>query len=187
MTLWQLNLIPWYAVMVYFAISALRVKRTKVSEDPAKRILHIVPMVLAIFLLFSRSLRFGPLAGRFVPDTISIQYCGVALTFLGAGITLWARYCLGQYWSGRVTLKVDHQIIRSGPYGYVRHPLYTGLLMATAGTALLVGEWRAVLAFALALAGFCRKAWSEEALLSTEFGDQYAEYRRETGFLVPGL
>ena len=59
------------------------------------------------------------------------------------------------------------------------------MLVAIAGTALVLGEWRAVVAFALALASFWRKASNEEALLSSEFGDQYAEYRQQTGFLTP--
>ena len=185
MTLWQLDLIPWYAFLLYFGVSTLRVKQTKVSEDPAKRLLHVGPMVLAALLLFSRSLRIGSLGARFIAAEIAVQYFGLALTFLGVAIAIWARYCLGEYWSSRVTLKVDHQIIRSGPYAYVRHPLYTGMLLGIAGTALVVGEWRGIVAFLLALASFWRKASSEEFLLSSEFGDQYAEYRRHTGFLTP--
>ena len=186
LTLWQIDLIPWYAFLIYFGINALRVKQTKIGEDPGKRLLHVVPMVLAAFLLFSRrSLRIGPLGTRFMPALASAQYCGIGLTFLGAAIAIWARYCLGQYWSSRVTLKVDHQLIRSGPYAYVRHPLYTGMLTGIAGTALVLGQWRGVLALLLALAAFWRKASTEEALLRSEFGDQYAEYRRQTGFLIP--
>jgi protein-S-isoprenylcysteine O-methyltransferase Ste14 len=187
MTAWQLNIIPWDVLLVYFGISALRVKQTRVSEPFAKRIQHVGPLIIAAFLLFARSLRFGPLGARFVPESDVIQYCGVGLTCLGVAITIWARYCLGEYWSSRVTLKVGHQIIRSGPYAYVRHPLYTGILTALTGTALVVGQWRGVLAVLLALAAFWRKASSEEALLSTEFGDRYAEYREQTGFLTPRL
>jgi protein-S-isoprenylcysteine O-methyltransferase Ste14 len=185
LSLWQLTLVPWYAFPVYFGISALRVKPTKIGEDPAKRLMHVVPLVLAAFLLFSRGLRFGALGERFVPPIAAVAYGGIALTFLGAAFALWARYCLGEYWSSRVTLKVDHRIIRNGPYAYIRHPLYTGMLTAIAGTALVLGEWRGVIALLLALGAFWRKASTEEALLSSEFGDQYAEYRRQTGFLTP--
>jgi protein-S-isoprenylcysteine O-methyltransferase Ste14 len=92
---------------------------------------------------------------------------------------------LGQYWSGRVTLKVDHQLIRFGPYAHVRHPIYSGLLLAMAGTALVIGEWRAALGVLLAIVELSRKAAKEEALLASEFGDQYREYRRQAGFLTP--
>ena len=110
---------------------------------------------------------------------------GIFLTFVGAGIAIWARYCLGQYWSARVTLKIDHRLIRSGPYTYVRHPIYSGLLLAMAGTALVIGEWRALIAVLIAILEFSRKATKEEALLSTEFNDDYQEYRKHAGFLTP--
>jgi protein-S-isoprenylcysteine O-methyltransferase Ste14 len=103
----------------------------------------------------------------------------------------WRWYCdLGAILFGSVLersshLKVDHQLIRSGPYAYVRHPLYAGLLVAMAGTALVVGEWRAVLGVLVGLMEFSRKAGKEEALLTTEFNQDYQEYRRHTGFLGP--
>jgi protein-S-isoprenylcysteine O-methyltransferase Ste14 len=180
-----LDLIPWYALGIYWAISALRVKQTKVQEDLGGRLLHVGVMGLAFLFLFSHRLDLGPLGLRFAPESAWLPISGIVLTFVGAGIAIWARYSLGQYWSARVTLKVDHQLIRSGPYAWVRHPLYSGLLLAMAGTALVVGEWRAVLGVVLAVIEFSRKAAKEEALLASEFGDQYQEFRKRTGFLVP--
>ncbi len=181
------DLIPWYALAVYWTVSALRVKRTKVEEGPGSRLFHIGLMGLAFVLLFSHRLNLGTLGLRFVPQNAWLRVSGILLTFVGAGIAIWARYSLGQYWSARVTLKVDHQLIRSGPYAYVRHPLYSGLLLAMAGTALVVGEWRAVIGVLVGLVEFSRKAGKEEALLATEFSDDYQEYRRHTGFLTPRL
>jgi protein-S-isoprenylcysteine O-methyltransferase Ste14 len=181
----NLELAPWYALAAYWAISALRLKRIRVSEDPGGRLLHIGMMVLVFMLLYSPRLNLGPLGWRFVPDSALVQDSGIFLTFAGAAVAIWARYSLGQYWSGRVTLKVDHQLIRFGPYAHVRHPIYSGLLLAMAGAALVVGEWRAVLGVLLGLVDFSRKAAKEEALLATEFGDQYQEYRKQAGFLTP--
>jgi protein-S-isoprenylcysteine O-methyltransferase Ste14 len=185
MALPSVDLIPWYVLCIYWTISALRVKRTKVQEDPGARLFHIAVMALAFFLLFSRRLEIGPLGLRFAPVSSWLRTSGTVLTFVGAGIAIWARYSLGQYWSARVTLKIDHQLIRSGPYAWVRHPLYSGLLLAMAGTALVVGEWRGVVGVVVALAEFSRKAAKEEALLAGEFGEQYQEYRRQAGFLTP--
>jgi protein-S-isoprenylcysteine O-methyltransferase Ste14 len=181
----NLELVPWYALLAYWALSALRLKRIKVSEDPGGRLLHIGMMVLVFMLLYSPRLNLGLLGWRFVPDNALVENSGIFLTFAGAAVAIWARYSLGQYWSGRVSLKVDHQLIRVGPYAHVRHPIYSGLLLAMAGTALVVGEWRAVLGVLLGLAEFSRKAAKEEALLATEFGDQYQEYREQAGFLTP--
>ncbi len=181
----NLELLPWYAAAAYWTISALRLKRTKVAESPSGRLLHIGVMTLAFALLFSTRLRLGPLGLRFLPESALVQNLGIFLTFVGAAFAIWARYSLGQYWSGRVTLKVDHQLIRSGPYAYVRHPLYAGLLLAMAGAALVVGEWHALLGLLLAMMEFSRKAAKEEALLATEFNDDYKEYQRHTGFVTP--
>ncbi|HXM60366.1 MAG TPA: isoprenylcysteine carboxylmethyltransferase family protein [Terriglobales bacterium] len=184
-TLSNLEFAPWYALLIYWALSALRLKRIKVSEDPASRLWHIGIMVLAFMLLYSDRLALGPLGWRFAPQSALVWAPGILLTYVGAGLAIWARYSLGQYWSGRVTLKEDHQLIRVGPYAYVRHPIYSGLLLAMGGTALVVGEWRALVGVLLALFELSRKAAKEEALLATEFGDQYGEYRRQAGFLTP--
>jgi protein-S-isoprenylcysteine O-methyltransferase Ste14 len=185
MTLSNLELAPWYAAGIYWVISALRVKQTKVKEDLGGRLFHTAFMALAFLLLFSHRFDLGPLGWRFIPESAWLRGSGIFLTFIGAGIAIWGRYTLGQYWSARVTLKVDHRLICSGPYAYVRHPLYAGLLVAMAGTTLVVGEWRAVLGVLLGLVVLSRKAAKEEALLATEFRDDYREYQRHTGFLTP--
>jgi protein-S-isoprenylcysteine O-methyltransferase Ste14 len=184
-TLWDLESAPWYALGVYWVVSALRVKPTKVKEGAGGRLLHIGAMALVFLLLASHRLDVGLLGRRFVSESSLLRDFGIFLTFVGAAIAIWARYTLGQYWSARVTLKMDHRLIRSGPYMYVRHPIYSGLLLAMAGSALVIGEWRAVIAVLVAILEFSRKASKEEALLSTEFNDEYQEYRKHAGFLAP--
>ena len=186
-SLWNLETAPWYALAVYWVLSALRLKPTKVKEGAGGRLLHSAVMTLVLLLLASHRLDVGFLGRRVVPENSLLRDFGIFLTFAGAGIAIWARYCLGQYWSARVTLKMDHRLIRSGPYTYVRHPIYSGLLLAMAGTALVIGEWRAVVAALIAILEFSRKATKEEALLSTEFNDDYQEYRKDAGFLMPRL
>lgn len=185
LTLWQIELIPWYVMAAYWLITSLTAKRTKVREKSMDRLITLVVVVLAYELLFANWPRVAPLQQRFVPPEAWIAWTGIALTCVGIAIAIWARYCLGVYWSARVTLKEDHRLIRSGPYAFVRHPIYTGMLLGTVGAALVAGEWRGVLAVALLLAAHSRKALREEALLTTEFGEEYASYRRSTGFLFP--
>ncbi|HYM79685.1 MAG TPA: isoprenylcysteine carboxylmethyltransferase family protein [Candidatus Dormibacteraeota bacterium] len=187
LTVWQIELIPWYVFVAYWAISWLRVNRTKAREKSVDRLITLVVVVIAYNLLFSNWLRIGPLRLRFVPQEHRIAWAGIALTWVGVAVAIWARYCLGVYWSARVTLKEGHQLISSGPYALVRHPIYTGMLLGAVGTTLVVGEWRGVVAVVLLLAAHTRKAMREESLLTTEFGEQYNCYRQRTGFLFPRL
>ena len=187
LTLWQIALIPWYVLAAYWAITSLGVKPTKAREKSLDRLITVVVVVIAYELLFARRLRIGPLALRFVPPEPWIAYLGIALSSVGTSLSIWARYRLGQYWSARVTLKEGHQLIRSGPYAFVRHPVYTGMLVACFGTALVGGEWRGILAVVLLLASHARKAMREERMLTQEFGDQYTAYRQSSGFLLPRL
>jgi len=187
LTLQQIDLIPWYAFAAYWAITALRVNRTKAREKSVDRLVTLVVVILAYNLLFSNWLRMGVLGLRFVPQEEWIGWAGIALTFVGVAISIWARHCLGVYWSARVTLKEGHQLVCSGPYAFVRHPIYTGMLLGAVGTCLVTGEWRGIAAVALLLAAHSRKAMREERLLTAEFGEEYAAYRRCTGFLFPRL
>jgi protein-S-isoprenylcysteine O-methyltransferase Ste14 len=186
-SLWQIEMIPWYVMLLYWAISSLSVKRAEIPEGFSSRSKHLSFMIFAVVLMFTDYLRLGPLACRFVPESLRIHYIGIFVTCLGVAVAIWARYILGQYWSARVEVKVDHQLICSGPYALVRHPIYTGLLLASVGTALFVGEWRAILAIAFAAIGFSIKAKQEESLMKSEFGGRYQEYRKRTGFLIPRM
>jgi len=127
----------------------------------------------------------GMLSERIIPPALPTLYTGIALTWLGVAFAVWARSNLGQNWSGRVTVKVDHQLIQSGPYAFVRHPIYSGLLLANIGAVLFIGRWRCLLALVIFLAEISRKAAKEEGLMVTEFGEKYEDYRRRTGFLFP--
>jgi protein-S-isoprenylcysteine O-methyltransferase Ste14 len=114
-----------------------------------------------------------------------IEWMGAIATLAGVLFAIWARYTIGKEWSGEVQIKEDHQLIRSGPYAHIRHPIYTGMLLALTGTAITVGEYRAILGVALFLIGFVRKAKKEESFLASEFGPAFDEHRRHTGFFLP--
>jgi protein-S-isoprenylcysteine O-methyltransferase Ste14 len=84
-------------------------------------------------------------------------------------------------------LKEDHELIRSGPYAKVRHPIYSGVLLGAAGTALVQGKWRDILGIGLIFLAHSFKARKEEALMTRQFGSEYDEYRKQTGALIPRL
>jgi len=101
--------------------------------------------------------------------------------------TIWARRHLGRNWSGSVTIKADHELITTGPYRIARHPIYTGLLIAFAGNALVVGEVRGLIAFAIAFAALWRKLKLEERFMREQFGQAYVDYSRRVAAVVPFL
>ncbi len=100
---------------------------------------------------------------------------------------MYARVWLGRNWSGTVTLKQDHELIRGGPYRWVRHPIYTGILLALLGSAIATAEWRGPLGFALITISLLRKIKVEERVLTGQFGEAYTRYQAEVPALLPGL
>ena len=175
----------WLLFALYWAVAAFGVKKTAKRQNLAERMLYIVFMAAGFFLLYQENPNWGPLNHRFVPDQPSIAWLGAALCAAGVIFAIWARHTIGKDWSAEVQIKEGHQLIRSGPYARIRHPIYTGILLATIGTALLIGEYRGLLAVAMFLVGFTRKARKEESFLAAEFGAAFAEHRRRTGFFLP--
>jgi protein-S-isoprenylcysteine O-methyltransferase Ste14 len=177
----------WEAVAVVW-LAALPFAKPSVRSQPvAGRILHLLPVLLGFTLLGSHYLAFGWLGQRFVPAGSPISFAGLALTVIGCAFAIWARMVLGGNWSGRTTVKQGHQLIVSGPYRLARHPIYSGLLLACMGTALVGGEWRCVLGIVFIAAGFLMKIRSEEQLMLQAFPQDYPRYRHCVKALIPGV
>ena len=173
----------WCAWLLYWIVAAADVKPTRWRETPASRLLHRVPLGLAAMLLLPH--RLEPImTARYLPSGPLFPTLGAIMVALGLGFAIWARWHLGENWSGSVTLKEDHSLIQTGPYKYVRHPIYTGMLLAFVGSAAAVGEWRGILAVALALLAFLYKIRVEEAGMHKTF-PEYERYRRTTAALIP--
>jgi protein-S-isoprenylcysteine O-methyltransferase Ste14 len=180
--------ILWAAWLTYWIVSAANVKATRQRESIASRSAHFIPMIAAAALILTPRIGAGEiLFTRFVPSSAAVSWCGCVLVFAGLGFSAWARVHLGGNWSSRVTVKEDHELIRSGPYALVRHPIYTGLLLAIAGTALVEGQWRALLALLLMGISFWRKLRVEERLMNLTFADEYRQYCAHTAALIPFL
>jgi protein-S-isoprenylcysteine O-methyltransferase len=141
--------------------------------------------VLGLILLFDRRLSAGWLNSRFLPDMAAVAWAGVTMTAGGIAFAVWARFALGRNWSSQVALKQGHELVRSGPYRLVRHPIYSGVLLALLGTAAAIGELRGLIAFGLFVAGWWLKARVEEVVLVEQFGEQYRIYKSEVKALIP--
>jgi protein-S-isoprenylcysteine O-methyltransferase Ste14 len=181
----------WAAWLIYWSVAAIGAKAAKRRESAASRAAHLIPLALAVLLIF-RSPRNLPswaefLSERFLASTDAGYGIGVVLVALGLGFSVWARRLLGGNWSGTVTVKENHELIRTGPYRVVRHPIYTGLLLAFTGSAIAIGEWRGVVAVLLVVFAFYRKIRLEERWMTDTFGERYGAYRAETKALIPFL
>jgi protein-S-isoprenylcysteine O-methyltransferase Ste14 len=177
----------WIALSLVWLVTLLRTKRTQERADFGSRLLYGIPVVVAFFLLFNENVHFGWLGSRIIPRNIWVEGLAVSLTGAGIIFAIWARFYIGENWSSAVSIKVGHQLIRTGPYSWVRHPIYSGLLLATLGTALARREPRGLFAVVLLSLGFWTKSRMEERFMSKTFGAQYQEYSRSTGALIPRM
>ena len=177
----------WILLGLYVAFAILRIKETKQRQSLSTRLPHVGAMIVAFVLLLERPTHFGALERRFLVDTQTGTWTGIVLTACGMALAIWARSYLGANWSATITIRVGHSLVCAGPYARLRHPIYSGMLLAIAGTALAQGEWRGLLALAIALVAWSIKARREESWLRDEFGSQFEEHARRTGFLLPRL
>ena len=177
----------WILFGLYWLISALKVKKTKQRETWSQRLRYALPLLIAFVVLYRPEAHYGWLGARFVPDAPAVEWLGVALVAAGVGVAIWARWHLGSNWSGVVTLKEGHELIRTGPYRSIRHPIYTGILLAVLGSAIALAEVRGLLAAGIAWLCFYIKARREESFLTQEFGPSFAEHQRGTGMFLPRL
>jgi protein-S-isoprenylcysteine O-methyltransferase Ste14 len=175
----------WAVFGVLWFLPAIFGKRTLKQQTPGSRILQLVWLVAAYVLFANQDLGWDLLNRRIVPTGMRATAVGYGLLAAGMLFALWARVFLGRNWSSNVTLKQNHTLVRSGPYRIVRHPIYTGLLVALLGTAIALGPLRCFLGVVLAAIAWKYKSVTEEAFMVQQFGDQYRVYQTEVKGLVP--
>jgi protein-S-isoprenylcysteine O-methyltransferase Ste14 len=176
--------ILWLAWLAYWMVSAADAKATRWRESFLSQLRHRVPVWLALWLLVVPRTLPLVLTRRILPPSTILAAASIALVAAGLGFSIWARRHLGRNWSATVTVKEDHTLVTTGPYAHVRHPIYSGILLAFLGTALATGEWRGFLALALVLVALIIKIRIEEERMRETFPD-YEVYRRGTAALVP--
>jgi len=174
----------WIAFSLYWSAAAKNSAAAKSSESDRSRGVHEVITTAGQLLLF---IPIPGLRQNFIPPSLAWAVIGLVLEALSIALAVWARRHLSLNWSARVQIKVDHQLIRSGPYKLLRHPIYTAILGMSVGTALVSGHVHALVGTALVLVAYFRKIRIEESILREAFGPQYDSYRRSTLGLMPGL
>jgi protein-S-isoprenylcysteine O-methyltransferase Ste14 len=184
---YNLITLMWVAFLVYWQLMARGTKTTQRLEPSSSRILRTVLFLAAILLFLWHSIPVRWLHIRVLPLGYTCYNIGIVLTAAGIAFAVWARVHLGANWSRSVTVKQDHELITTGPYRLVRHPIYTGILLGFLGSTVALGQVRGVIALALVSWALWRKLQLEEAWMREQFGDSYATYSRRTAALVPGL
>jgi protein-S-isoprenylcysteine O-methyltransferase Ste14 len=177
----------WIAFLAYWQIKAFNTKTTRRLEPAASRILRVLIFAIAIVLLSTTRIPLHWLYLQPWPTGLWPFWLGAAVMIAGLLFAIWAREHLGSNWSRSVTIKQGHELITSGPYAVVRHPIYTGILAGFLGTAIALSEARGFIAFVLIFLALWLKLRMEEQWMRSQFGETYATYAHQTAALVPYL
>ncbi len=178
------SLLEWSAFAFYWSAVAKNASRSVESESPASRRLHVILLNLAFLFVILPVREWSP---RFLPDAGWIAWLGLGGQTPSLAFAVWARRCLTSQWSGEIAIKVDHELVRVGPYRFVRHAIYTAMLGMFLGSTVISGSLLPLLGFIAVTLAYRRKILLEEANLQRAFGTTYELYCRRTGALLPKL
>jgi protein-S-isoprenylcysteine O-methyltransferase Ste14 len=179
----------WTVFILYWIFSAIGVKKSVKGgrwwRGAGLRVLVIATILLALRLQFFRALVIDS-EREVAASSALLAPAGTAVCILGLASAVWARVHLGRNWGQPMSLKEGHELITTGPYAFVRHPIYTGILVAMFGSLLVEGALWLIL---LAVSGvyFIYSATVEDTLMSHEFPNLYPDYKRRTKMLIPFL
>jgi protein-S-isoprenylcysteine O-methyltransferase Ste14 len=175
----------WTLFAVIWLLAAFATKKSVYRESRAQRLRYTIPILLGFFLMAKGRRLPDPLSHRIIPHVDAVAWTGVVLCVAGLIFCVWARFTLGRNWSGVVTLKGGHELITSGPYALVRHPIYTGLLTMFVATVIVVGHVAGIIALPLVFVSFWVKLRYEEKLMLEKFPNEYASYKQRVKRLIP--
>jgi protein-S-isoprenylcysteine O-methyltransferase Ste14 len=177
--------ILWLLFQVYWSASSRNSAPTKSSESRGSTAFHQIVINVAYLLLFWPA---PGLKGWFLPPGLPhLVALGTMIEAAFILLAVWARRHLGRNWSAAVRIGEGHELVRTGPYRLLRHPIYTAVLGMCVGTAIASSQYHALLAVAMVLVAYIRKSRLEEQILRKTFDAEYDAYRRHTWALVPLL
>jgi protein-S-isoprenylcysteine O-methyltransferase Ste14 len=179
--------VVWILFLVYWQLKAVNSKTTQRLEPASSRILRLFIFAIALALLWSTRIPLPWLYLQLWPVGLLPFWLGAAVTIAGLLFAVWAREHLGSNWSRCVTIKEGHELITTGPYAVVRHPIYTGILTGFLGMAIAISQVRGFIVFVLIFFVLWIKLRMEEQWMRSQFGETYATYARHTAALVPFL
>jgi len=183
---WWIVTGAWWVFLIYWFISSFKVKRTIRRQSLVSRLITLLLVGGGFQMLFT-SMASDLAETRLVPESPFLDMMASVAALAGLVLTIWARRTIGENWSASVTLKADHELIQTGPYRFVRHPIYTGFLLLALGAAIIPFRTRSFAGVTLIFAGFWFKLRQEEALMTETFPDEYPRYKSRVKALVPWI
>ena len=177
------GVILFVAFSIYWGIASKNRAPTKTSESKGSTIFHQVFTNCAYIVLFWP---IPGLRGWFEPPRMySLVILGIVVEAASIALAIWARRHLGRNWSAAVRIGEDHELVRTGPYRFLRHPIYTGVLGMVLGLALAYGQYHALIALGMLILAYIRKSRLEDDILKKTFGAEYDDYRKHSWGLIP--
>jgi protein-S-isoprenylcysteine O-methyltransferase Ste14 len=186
----------WAAFLLVWAVSAFYTKRdTRRGDGNISQQFWLLRLVAAVALLLFVAVRIATGSAHFpyfvlillrsnFPQSAVLDWAAAALSVIGVGIAIWARIYLGRNWSSRPAVKENHELVTTGPYAYIRHPIYTGLILMAFGTALTGSLW-GIGVFIIASLSLILRIGKEEKIMLELFPDAYPVYQVRTKKLIP--
>lgn len=178
----------WSVLILVWAIGWSTSKARTRRGSYTSRLVIFLPILIVYLLIGAHILPRSWVMARLWPQTPAFEAAGLLLTILGCVFAIWARLTLGTNWSSMPDVKQSHELVTKGPYALVRHPIYSGLLLALAGTIAAAGVSRfVVLVWALLAISYALKFRQEEKLMIETFPVEYPEYRKRVKAIIPGI
>jgi protein-S-isoprenylcysteine O-methyltransferase Ste14 len=177
--------ILWIAFWIYWLVSSFNAKKTvRTGNWWYGALVRVVFLIIIILLMQSLSIRNLVISQESATASLPIAVAGALIVIAGLAFAVWARIYLGKNWGMPMSVRENPELVTGGPYGFVRHPIYTGELLGLIGTALAVASiWFYIFIFAGIY--FIYSATQEEKLMAQKFPDQYPAYKKRTKMLIP--
>ena len=176
----------WIIFLIYWIFSSFFVKKSVVKRDPGWILWRIAVVALIIsFIRFDKSGAVSLFMSVLNNSLFSFKILGTVLTVLGLLVAILARIYLGRNWSSYVTYKENHELVTSGPYRLIRHPIYTGMLLMFTGAVLYYGMPLLFVFYAITAGVFIWRIGKEEKIMTKLFGKRYRDYIKKTKALIP--
>ncbi|MFW2504657.1 methyltransferase family protein [Clostridium diolis] len=178
----------WGIFWIYWILAAMKtrsnVKKESSGQRNIPRIVHLILVIVSYAITFFQFKNIF-LWNRILPSYEYVDYIGIAILVFSLLFAIWARIVLGRNWSGAIQKVEEQRLVRSGPYKYIRNPIYTGIVCGFFGTFLTFGSLASIIGFCIILTTYIIKINREQRFLVLEFGKEYEKYIKESWALIP--